>query len=111
VKFGRVIGTLVATQHYAGLTGIKFLIVQLLDRQLKPQGDPVIAADGTAQAGPGELVCVLGGREAALALPEKFVPVDHAIAAIIDIVDVADEPNLPPANVRWWEGGRRGDPA
>jgi microcompartment protein CcmK/EutM len=111
VKFGRVIGTLVATQHYAGLTGIKFLIVQLLDRQLQPQGDPVIAADGTAQAGPGELVCVLGGREAALALPHKFVPVDHAIAAIIDIVDLADERSLPPANVHWRGIGQRGEPA
>jgi ethanolamine utilization protein EutN len=108
VKFGRVIGTLVATQHYAGLTGIKFLIVQLLDRNLKPQGDPVIAADGTAQAGPGELVCVLGGREAALALPEKFVPVDHTIAAIVDIADLLDERSLPPANVHWRDSGRRG---
>lgn len=110
MKFGRVIGTLVATQQYVGLTGVKFLVVQLLDRDLKPQGDPVIAADGTAQAGPGELVCVLGGREAALALPEKFVPVDHAVAAIIDIADLSDEHNLPPANVRWREAGRRGDP-
>ncbi|MGQ9854833.1 MAG: EutN/CcmL family microcompartment protein, partial [Candidatus Oleimicrobiaceae bacterium] len=101
VQFGRVIGTLVATQNGPGLEGIKFLAVQLLDRNLRPQGDPVIAADGTAQAGPGELVCVLGGREAALALPKKFVPVDHTVAAIIDIVDVLDEQALPPANVRW----------
>jgi ethanolamine utilization protein EutN len=101
VKFGRVIGTLVATQQYAGLLGVKFLVVQLLDRNLRPQGDPVIAADGTAQAGPGEFVCVLGGREAALALPETFVPVDHAVVAIIDIADMSDERDLPPANVKW----------
>jgi len=36
VKFGRVIGTLVATQKYEGLEGVKFLIVQLLDRDLNP---------------------------------------------------------------------------
>lgn len=101
MKFGRVIGTLVATQKYQGLEGVKFLVVQLLDRHLRPQGDPVIAADATAQAGPGELVCVLGGREAALALPKKFVPVDHTVAAIIDIVDVWNEQALPPANVHW----------
>ena len=47
----------------------------------------VVAADGTAQAGPGELVFVIASREAALALPERFVPVDHAIVGIVDEVD------------------------
>ena len=82
MKFGRVIGTLVATQKYEGLEGVKFLIVQLLDRDLNPEGDPVVAADATAQAGPGELVFILASREAALALPTGFVPVDHAVAGI-----------------------------
>jgi len=101
VKFGRVIGTLVATQKYVGLEGIKFLVVQQLDRDLQPQGDPVIAADGTAQAGPGEFVCVLGGREAALVLPETFVPVDHSIAAIIDDVELLEDSRLPEPNIVW----------
>ena len=108
MKFGRVVGTLVATQKCQGLEGVKFLVVQLLDRNLKTQGDPVIAADGTAQAGPGEFVCVLGGREAALALAKTFVPVDHAVAAIIDIVDLVDPEMLPPANVHWRESSRGG---
>ena len=47
-----------------------------------------MAADGTAQAGPGELVFVIASREAALVLPEWFVPVDLAIAGIVDEVDV-----------------------
>jgi ethanolamine utilization protein EutN len=47
----------------------------------------VVAADATAQAGPGELVFVIASREAALALPEPFVPVDHAIVGIVDQVD------------------------
>jgi ethanolamine utilization protein EutN len=103
VKFGRVIGTLVATQKYEGLEGVKFLVVQLLDRDLEPQGDPVIATDGTAQAGPGELVWVLGGREAALALPTTFVPVDHSIVGIVDEVDLQQADELPPPNVDWPE--------
>lgn len=101
MKFGRVIGTLVATQKYEGLEGVKFLIVQLLDRDLNPEGDPVVAADATAQAGPGELVFILASREAALALPTGFVPVDHAVAGIIDIADLKDEDELPPPNVVW----------
>jgi ethanolamine utilization protein EutN len=91
MKFARVIGTLVATQKYEGLEGVKFLVVQELDQDLNPAGDPTIAADGTAQAGPGMLTYVVASREAALALPVKFVPVDLAIVGIIDEVD---RPNI-----------------
>lgn len=89
MKFARVIGTVVATRKYEGLEGIKFLVVQPLDEDLTPKGRPTVAADATAQAGPGELVFVVGSREAAQALPEVFVPVDLAITGIVDEVDVA----------------------
>ena len=88
MRFARVIGTLVATQKAPGLEGVKFLVVQPLDKHRQPVGEPQVAADGTAQAGPGELVFVIASREAALALPEWFVPVDLAIAGIVDDVDV-----------------------
>ena len=87
----RVIGALVATIKYKGLEGVKFLIVQPLDKRLNPKGDPVVAADSVAMAGVGELVYVIGGREAALALPVKFVPVDHAIVGIVDEVNLMQE--------------------
>ena len=88
MQFARVIGTLVATQKAEGLEGVKLLVVQPLDKYLQPQGEPAIAADGTAQAGPGELVFVIYSREAALALPEWFVPVDMAITGIVDETDI-----------------------
>jgi ethanolamine utilization protein EutN len=88
MQFARVIGTLVATQKYEGLEGVKLLVVQPLDKHQQPAGEPQIAADGTAQAGPGELVFVIYSREAALVLPEWFVPVDLAIAGIVDEADV-----------------------
>ena len=88
MQLARVLGTLVATQKVEGLEGVKFLVVQLLDKQQRPVGEPTIAADGTAQAGPGELVFVIASREGALALPEWFVPVDLAIVGIVDEVDV-----------------------
>lgn len=88
MKFGRVIGTVVATRKCEGFEGVKFLVVQVLDEDLKPRGEPQIAADATAQAGPGELVFMVGIREAAQALPEIFVPADLAITGIIDEVDV-----------------------
>ncbi len=79
-----VIGTLVATERTPGLDGIKFLIIQPLTRDLKPSGMPVIAADAVAMAGPGELVYFVGSREAAQAMPEPFVPIDHAVVGIVD---------------------------
>jgi ethanolamine utilization protein EutN len=88
MQFARVIGTLVATRKAEGLEGVKFLVVQPLDKHLQPEGEPSIAADGTAQAGPGELVFVIYSREAALALPEWFVPVDLAITGIVDETDI-----------------------
>ena len=88
MQFARVIGTLVASHKADGLEGVKLLVVQPLDKHRQPQGEPMIAADGTAQAGPGELVFVIYSREAALVLPEWFVPVDLAIAGIVDEADV-----------------------
>jgi ethanolamine utilization protein EutN len=89
MQLARVMGTVVATHKYEGLAGIKFLIVQPLSKTQQPDGEPVVAADATAQAGPGELVFIVGSREAAHALPETFVPVDHAIVGIVDELDLA----------------------
>jgi ethanolamine utilization protein EutN len=86
MQLARVIGTVVATVKADGLDGVKFLIIQPLDRRQQPSGDPVVAADAVHMAGPGELVYFVSAREAAQALPETFVPVDHAIVGIVDQV-------------------------
>jgi ethanolamine utilization protein EutN len=88
---GKVIGTLVACELYEGLEGVPMLVVQPLDKKSKPKGDPIICADSTSMAGPGELVYYEGGREAAMALHVPFVPVDHAIVGIVDDVNLARE--------------------
>ena len=101
MKFARVIGTVVSTQKCEGLEGVKFLVIQPLDEELSPAGRPVVAADATQQAGPGELVFVVGSREAAQALPEIFVPVDLAITGIIDEVDHTREGRRGQPTARW----------
>lgn len=83
---GRVIGTVVPCVRCEGLEGVPFLLVQPLDRTGGITGKPLVAADATRMAGPGELVTYEGGREAALALDPWFVPVDHAIVSIVDQV-------------------------
>lgn len=86
MQLARVIGTVVATVKCEGLEGVRLLIVQPLDRDQVPAGRPVVAADALAMAGPGELVTIVASREAALACPVPFVPVDHAIVGIVDAV-------------------------
>ena len=87
MQLAEVVGTVVATVKSEGLEGVRFLIVQPLDRNRKPKGRPVVAADAVAMAGRGELVYIVGSREAALSLPVQFVPVDHAIVGIVDEVE------------------------
>ena len=91
---GKVIGTVVSTQVYQGLEGVPMLLVQPLTKEGAEKGAPVVCADGTRMAGPGELVYYEGGREAAMTLNPWFVPVDHAIVGIVDGVEA---PN--------WKGG------
>ena len=90
VLLGRVIGTVVACQVYEGLQGVPFLLVQPLTKECQDCGEPIVCADSTVMAGPDELVYYEGGREAALALPETFVPVDHTIVGIVDEVHLED---------------------
>ena len=101
MKLGRVIGTVVATCRYEGLEGVKLLVVQPLDESLKPAGRPQVAADATAQAGPGELVFMVASREAAQALPEVFVPVDLAITGLVDEVALETGPRRKQPTARW----------
>ncbi len=72
-----------ARRKVVGLEGQKFLIVQPLNDQLEENGSSQVAVD-TVQAGAGELVYLVGSREAALALDPYFVPVDAAIIGIVD---------------------------
>lgn len=90
MHLGRVIGTVTPCEVYEGLESVPFLWIQPLDRNQRPKGEPLVAADPTRMAGPDELVYYEGGREAALFLEKWFVPVDHTIAGIVDGVHYLD---------------------
>jgi ethanolamine utilization protein EutN len=91
MQLGRVLGRVVATEKVPGLEGVRFLIVQPLDKAQAPKGETLVAADAVSMAGPGELIYFVSSREAAEALPERFVPVDHAIVGIVDQVYLEEE--------------------
>jgi microcompartment protein CcmK/EutM len=103
MQLARVVGTVVATVKTPGLEGVKLLVIQPLDRRGEPVGSQLVAADAVHMAGPGELVYFVAAREAAQAMPDPFVPVDHAIVGIVDAISLlsGSEPADPP------RGGRR----
>lgn len=89
MQLARVIGTVVATRKDPSIDGMKILMIQPLTDELKPSGGPIAAID-TVQAGPNDLVHWICAREASLALPEPFSPVDAAICGIVDQVNCED---------------------
>jgi len=92
---GRVMGTVVAERIAAGMEGVKLLLVQPLDDRMVESGALHVAVD-TVQAGPGDLVYLVGSREAALALDPFFVPVDAAIIGIVDQVHAPERARSTP---------------
>ncbi len=91
MELARVLGSVVATEKVSGLEGVRLLVIQPLDKQQRPKGGTVVAADAVDMAGPGELVYYVSAREAAEAMPARFVPVDHAVVGIVDHLQVGVE--------------------
>ncbi len=89
MHIGKVIGRVVSTIKHPSLEGIKLLLIQPVDHERKPKGEPLVAVD-TQQAGPGETVSYVVGREAALTLPDSFSPVDAGTVGVIDEINVKE---------------------
>lgn len=84
---GRVVGEVWATVKDEKLEGVRFLLVQQVDPQYKPQGGFVVAVD-SLNAGPGEIVLVAQGSSARQTKVTNNRPVDAVIMGIVDRVDV-----------------------
>ena len=83
MQLAKVIGTVVATRKHASLEGVRLLLIQPRDHHGFPVGPALVAAD-PLQAGVGDIVEWITGREACLGLPVTFSPVDTGIVAIVD---------------------------
>ncbi len=83
---GRVIGTVVPAMLVDELSATPLLWVQPLNPEGRPDGEPLVCADGTRMAGPGQVIYWVASREAALTLEPWFVPVDDEIVGLVDDV-------------------------
>jgi ethanolamine utilization protein EutN len=78
----------VCTIKSRGTEGLKLLVVQQLNKNMKPVGPLQVAAD-VVDAGVGDLCVMVRSREAALAMPDvKFVPIDLALVGVVDELTV-----------------------
>jgi len=85
---GRVRGNVVSTVKSEKLLGFKLLIVVPINIDtFEEQGSPIVSID-TVGAGEGEVVMVVGGSSSRQTSQTENRPVDSAIVAIIDSVDL-----------------------
>lgn len=86
---GRVTGVVVGTQKHYKLEGRKLLLVQPLDLTGNERGVLVLAVDGV-DAGEGDRVLVVQeGKSASMVSGRPESPLDAAVVAVVDAVDVA----------------------
>lgn len=83
MKLGRVVGSLVQSEADSGLLGVPMKLVQLLDDQGKPYGEPVVAGDRLG-VGPGEIVFMEESREAGLGMEDFYCSIDLGIVGRAD---------------------------
>jgi ethanolamine utilization protein EutN len=83
MQLARVIGNVVATVKNDSLSGRKLLVVQTLNAELKPIGQPMVAIDAIG-AGVGELVFWCRGKEASFPFKREDTPTDCTIVGIVD---------------------------
>ena len=84
--FARVTGNVVCTRKEEKLIGAKLLLVQPVDLENKPKGNPLVAVDSVG-AGEGELVLIVSGSSARQTRQTENSPVDCTIFAIVDSIE------------------------
>lgn len=88
MKIARVTGTVTASVKAAQLTGHKLLVTDVEDGAGNVLEAAVVAAD-TCGAGVGDMVMLVTGSAARLPAAVAGVPIDAAIVAVVDHVDIA----------------------
>jgi microcompartment protein CcmK/EutM len=88
VIIARVVGNVVASQKQASHEGKKILLVQPLDLEGQPMGDPFVALDAV-DAGVGDRVlAVQEGFSAMTSVGHIESPIDAAVIGVVDLVEM-----------------------
>jgi ethanolamine utilization protein EutN len=87
----KVIGNVWSTKKKDSISGLRLLFIQPLGKNLKPDGDVLVAVDEVG-AGFGELVLVTQGSPAMRAFDKTdLIPVDAVVVGIVDNLEMAED--------------------
>jgi len=87
----KVIGNVWSTKKKDEISALRLLFVQPLGKNLKPDGNVLIAADEVG-AGFGELVIVTQGSPAMQAFKkDDLLPIDAVVVGIVDNLEITDD--------------------
>ena len=89
MQLARVVGTVVSTQKNQKLDGATLLLVQPLALDGAPKGSELLAVDGVGAGVHEQVLIVLEGRAAGEVTGRQGAPVDAAVVAIVDSVDLS----------------------
>ena len=103
--FGRVVGSVWATDQESCPDGQRMLVVQPLTPELQNTGKRLICTDSTG-AGKGELVYWVRGKEASFPFPPAEPPVDTTVVGIVDELHVKRTPLAEVAVPLRWRHGK-----
>jgi len=87
---GKVVGKLWSTRKNDKLNGQKFLIVKLMSEENRFLNELFVAVD-IIGAGTGDLVIIVKGGAARIAINDQTVPIDATIVGIVDSLEVEHE--------------------
>jgi len=95
MDLGLVIGTVVCTQKDPSLVGSLLLLVQPISHLGEKKGEPLVVVEPDRNAGEGDVVVFVHSPDASMAFPgDLWAPVDAAVVAIIDHVDIGTTPTI-----------------
>lgn len=98
MEIGRVIGNVWATKKDEGISGQKLLVIDIMRRR-KPEAEALMVAADVTGAGIGDMVLVLRGNPARMVVGDGRTPVDAAVVAIIDSLEIQDNLPAPGLNI------------
>lgn len=87
MKLGKIIGRVVSTKKVDSFEGLKLLLVQPIDENLTPYGDPIVAVD-IIRSDIGQVIYYETSKEASMVLEATMNPCDAAIVGIVDHVNL-----------------------
>ncbi len=88
MQIAKVVGTVVSTNKARNLLGLKLMLIRTIDLDtFQEKGSPLVSIDAVG-AGVGEIVMVVSGSSSRQTVLTDAKPVDNAIVAIVDHIDI-----------------------